>query len=172
MSAKRGALSTISWVMPVSAWIDPGIVLPGLTSVDHCAVRAKPLTSRTAISVTRSLAGSEPVVSTSTMASGPFMDVYTVAHFGDRRLSKIRYAFCRRTFSCSRQPWRLHAHAMGQSGCGRGSGARRRAGLPPGRRAGGELPQLLVPASHAAGDRWARPDDLAFRRLRRSLRPA
>src|SRR5688572_15221114 len=153
MSAKRGARSTISWVMPVSAWIAPGIVPPGLTSVDHCAVRAKPLTSRTAISVIRSLPGSEPVVSTSTMAIGPFMDVYTVAHFGDGRLSKIRYAFRRRIFSRRRQPCRLHAHGMGQAGCGRGPSARRRAGLPRGRGPGGELVQLLVPAPHAAGDR-------------------
>src|SRR5688500_20169526 len=56
--------------MPVSDWIGVGIGRSGLTSVDHCAVRAKRSICRTAISVTRSVAGSLPVVSTSTMAKG------------------------------------------------------------------------------------------------------
>src|SRR4051794_38780640 len=56
--------------MPVSAWIGLGMPPPGLTRVCHCAVTWKPCTSSTAISVTRSDAGSVPVVSRSTMASG------------------------------------------------------------------------------------------------------
>src|SRR6185295_11544848 len=68
--AKVGAEATISLVMPVSAWIGLGMPVPGLTSVDHSALTSKPSTSSTAISVTRSEAGSVPVVSRSTMASG------------------------------------------------------------------------------------------------------
>src|SRR5262249_27549595 len=69
-SPKLGAAATISSVMPVSAWIGLGMRPPGLTSVDHSALTSKPSTSSTAISVTRSDAGSVPVVSRSTMASG------------------------------------------------------------------------------------------------------
>src|SRR5687767_2659461 len=69
----------MSWVMPVSTWIAPGTGVPGLTSVDHCPVRAKPFASSTAISVMRSLAGSAPVVSTSTIANGcSYMDIRPV----------------------------------------------------------------------------------------------
>src|SRR5262245_29076683 len=60
----------MSLVMPVSAWMAGGIVVSGLTSVDHSEVTSKPSTSSTAISVTRSCAGWPPVVSRSTIASG------------------------------------------------------------------------------------------------------
>jgi hypothetical protein len=56
--------------MPVSAWIAPGMPLPGLTSVDHWPLTSKRSTSSTAISVMRSEDGSDPVVSRSTIASG------------------------------------------------------------------------------------------------------
>src|SRR5262245_17359052 len=59
----------MSSVMPVSAWIGEGRRTPGLTSVDHAELTSKPSISSTAISVMRSCAGSEPVVSMSTTAS-------------------------------------------------------------------------------------------------------
>src|SRR5689334_15038358 len=63
--------------MPVRAWIGEGRRTPGLTSVDQAELTSKPSISSTAISVMRSPAGSEPVVSTSTMASGaPRVTVY------------------------------------------------------------------------------------------------
>src|SRR5262245_47482661 len=63
--------------MPVSAWIGEGRRTPGLTSVDQAELTSKPSISSTAISVMRSAAGSEPVVSTSTTASGaPRVTVY------------------------------------------------------------------------------------------------
>src|SRR6185436_4999544 len=154
--------------MPVSAWMTPGMVPPGLTSVDHCPVSARPLVSSSAISVMRSVAGSDPVVSTSTMASGPFMDIYTVAHFGRRRLSKIRNAPALRARHRCR---RVHPDAVGEARYARRAGAQRPAGLPPGGLARGAVPVLPVSVPIPADGGGARPGDLAERRVRRSLRP-
>src|SRR5258706_476042 len=56
--------------MPWRTWIGAGMVVWGLTSVDHSELTSKPSISSTAISVIRSQPGLPPVVSRSTMASG------------------------------------------------------------------------------------------------------
>src|SRR5688572_16534978 len=157
--------------MPVSAWIVAGTAAPGLTSVDHSAVTPKPSTCSTAISVTRSSAGSLPVVSTSTIASAPSsppcMDIRPVAATLAQRHSQKQHSF---RAPRPRAPLRLHADAVGEAGRLAAAVSRRRGLLPAGRLARGQHPHVAVPDAEPgvrAGPeraRLLRLAELAFRR--------